>query len=267
MKVKSPLLSFSASGSLADLITFLNIRGSTYAKTKQGKIGGTSPAQLEQRAKFKAACVASHLLTDEEKLYYHNLDIRSASCSWFNNFMSTFLLEEEAPPESMINSIQHLTFVIADAAVEHVIEIDEVDLDLSVLVCTGFSSSLSTPPYTFPFTLFVDSTHVGAYRRFGAASTEVRISVYVVEFNSSAVKSVQFFSVNLLNDVIVFSTTISEVDVSKSIILHLGHYVFSDVAVCNIFVKHHFLNSTTVFSRRGSSTGRVISPFFVLEFK
>ncbi|GAH34699.1 unnamed protein product, partial [marine sediment metagenome] len=91
VKLRSPLFSFSASGSFADQITFLDIGGVPYAKTKQKKPVSRSKGQDTLRSLFKEASVLAKDLTDDEKLYYASLDPDSAACPWWNNFIGCYI--------------------------------------------------------------------------------------------------------------------------------------------------------------------------------
>ena len=221
-KLKSPLMSFSASGSLADTLTFLNIRGGSYVKSKQGPIGATSPAQLIQRAKFKAACVYSHLLTDEEKLYWHNVDKLSGACPWLINFMSAFLVDPGQFEEAMIKSIQHSSATIPINTTSGSVEISPVDVSNTVLIHLGnkwfhyYYNQYST------YIELTDSTTVVARVYSSNEDYPVEVEFIALEFNPAAVKSRQFCCGVLAAFDLSVIVEIDEVDLSKVILLPAG---------------------------------------------
>ena len=103
VKLKSPLSSSSASGSLADRITFITIGGKPYAKFIGKGPVGISVDQESLRQVFKDASLAAKELTAEEKVYYAGLKPNSAACPWWNNFIGEYI-KENWPVSADVNS-------------------------------------------------------------------------------------------------------------------------------------------------------------------
>ena len=65
-KVTSPLFGFEAKGRLGDNLTLCQVKGQTIVKAKPTHPDAETPAQLAQRAKFKACATRWHTLSAEE---------------------------------------------------------------------------------------------------------------------------------------------------------------------------------------------------------
>lgn len=265
-KLKSPLLSFSASGSLAGALTFLNIRGASYVKSKQGPIGGTSPAQILQRAKFKAASVHSHLLTDEQKLYWHNVNEFSGACPWLVNFMSAYLVDPGQFEVTMIKSIQHSTVTIPINNVVGTVEIDEVDVSKTVLIHLGNKWHHYWLDQFMTSIELVNSTTVDARVLTSNEDNDILIKFIALEFDSAAVKSRQFLAGIFPPLDASLIVEIDEVVPAKTILMPAGarcattRYQWFGEASCEL------IDSTHVECLRGAGDIGFMVYFTVLEF-
>jgi hypothetical protein len=72
-KVKGPLFSADAKGTLANIITFQGGFGGQRAQVKPGHRDAQSGAQLTQRAKFEEGRSFWHTLNEHEKEFYNFL--------------------------------------------------------------------------------------------------------------------------------------------------------------------------------------------------
>lgn len=218
VKLKSPLHSSSASGSLADRITFINIGGKPYAKIIQKKTVSKSSAQESLREVFKAATALAKELTDEQKSYYDSLDPDSAACPWWNNFVSEYI-KENWPVSADVNSFtRKRPPAVADLQAVHsfvrvvdgftIIEAGTYAKDIYT-VPEGFifrqqalsCQSNSGDPTTIAYLLRYDETDVVYYSEIYGAAWTLHISTTPVTYDQFEKVRIQFAGCEIDNHI------------------------------------------------------------------
>ena len=86
-KVKGPLLSLKAQGSLGKKITYRSHKKNTTVTRWSQPTGQASQAQLQNRVKMKQARAAWSELSDSEKLYYTHLGFIRDNIPGYNFFI------------------------------------------------------------------------------------------------------------------------------------------------------------------------------------
>lgn len=89
-RIKGPLFSLSAHGTIKKTITFRTGRQGARAQQYQHKHYDATDAQLEQRGAYKDACDAWHTLTTDEKQQFR-IDAQPLKISGFNLYIKTIL--------------------------------------------------------------------------------------------------------------------------------------------------------------------------------
>jgi|GEM_PF-3181754 len=92
VKVKSPLLSQTASGTIAGVLTFSNRKSGQQVRTQKKQKDVITVARTEQRAKYLEAVSAWHLLTPTEKSNWTRNAV-GQNMTGYNLFISIFLGE------------------------------------------------------------------------------------------------------------------------------------------------------------------------------
>ena len=90
-KIKGPLMSVSASGSIAKRVTFSQRKTGQQARWQNPPKDVANDAQLAVRLKYIEACTAWGLLSDEEKQVYRNT-AQGKPLTGFNQFVKEYIL-------------------------------------------------------------------------------------------------------------------------------------------------------------------------------
>lgn len=101
-RLKAPLLSLEAHGTIGDTITFRRRGGITIAERKPIPTDPETTAQLTQRGAFKDAVAAWHALTEEEQAEYRALG-KKVGLTGYQYFVQEYLTAPPAPPPEPID--------------------------------------------------------------------------------------------------------------------------------------------------------------------
>jgi len=268
-KLKSPLLSFSAHGTLGDVLVFFDRHGKSYVRSKPQDPVSLSVAQSLLRSCFESAALSAHSLTQGQKDFYSDLAPNSAFCPWWNNFIGQYIKDNyEAPgvATTFIKSVQICVGTIPDGDYYVDVAISSIDHLKTVPFLLGIGCANDDPRNFNCYATFLDSTHLRLVRSNTSKSGNLTVSVMVWELEPDFLVSIESVGVAYAAGETSVNKTISEVDLSKAIIFPRGNLVNEDVAA-NIYNWYaDFLDSTTVRIRRttSGSSGNVI--LYVAEF-
>lgn len=135
-KVKAPLYSFFASGTLNDILTFYTRQGNSFVRQKQNDPISKTALQEDLRTLFKDASVLAKGLSDNQKSYYASLNPNSAACPWWNNYIGVYIKEHWIGVGVSVKSLQWGTIDPGNQSTKRQ-DITPVDKDKSVLVFLG----------------------------------------------------------------------------------------------------------------------------------
>ena len=166
-----------------------------------------------------------------------------------------------------VDSIQQVNFALLDTATVDIVEIEEVDLDRSIILITGHCWQGSFTRRIFTHISFDDSTHVRAERNQGVTDHHSWVDVFVIQLASSTIKSMQYFSHLFEIDEKQYFLTIDEVDLNKSIVVCQGCYTSGTGDIAEGSFSFPFINSTHIFWYRKTWLIPVTSYLLVVEFK
>ena len=268
-KLKSPLLSFSAHGTLGDVLVFFDRHGKSYVRSKPQDPVSLSVAQSLLRSCFESAAISAHSLTEGQKDYYANLAPNSAFCPWWNNFIGQYIKDNyEAPgvATTFIKSVQVVVGTIPTGDYWIDIEISSIDHLKTVPFILGVGCANDDPRNFGCYITFLDATHMRIVRSNTTKLGALTVSVMVWELEPDFLVSIQSVSIAYVAGDTSVNKTVTEVDLSKSILFPRGRLINEDVAA-NIYNWYaDMLNSTTARIRRttSGSTGNEI--FYLCEF-
>lgn len=89
MKLKQPLLSSTAHGTIKPRLTFSQRKSGAQVRIQKAQKDRITPARTIQRNKFQQACAGWNGLTDEEKIAY-NVRAKYEPYTGFNLFVHEF---------------------------------------------------------------------------------------------------------------------------------------------------------------------------------
>jgi hypothetical protein len=95
-KIKGPLMSLTASGSIAQTLTMLRQSGRNIAKRKSAPTGAPTTAQLERRAQYRARATGWSALSPTEQDGWRDIGA-PRRITGFNAWMSAGLAAGAAP--------------------------------------------------------------------------------------------------------------------------------------------------------------------------
>jgi len=256
-------MSFSAHGSLGDLLVFFDRHGKSYVRSKPQDPVSLSLAQGVLRDCFISAAVSAHSLTQGQKDYYADLAPDSSFCPWWNNFIGRYIKDNyEAPgvATTFLKSLNVVTGTIPDGDYW-------VDVEVPVIVtanCAPFllgCAPVNTDPRNFVHYIgFADVTHVRFVRANATKVGDLIVSAMVIEFEPDFIVSSQNVSLAFESGDTLKSSTIDAVDLDKTIIFPRGALCNEDVTPNKYIWYADFLNNTTVRIRRSASgsSGNII---------
>lgn len=268
-KLKSPLLSFSAHGTLGDVLVFFDRHGKSYVRKKPQDPVSLSLGQGVLRDCFVSAAISAHSLTQGQKDSYAALAPNSAFCPWWNNFIGQYIKDNyEAPSvvSTFIKSVQIVVGTIPDGSRNVDVLIDAVDIDFTVPFSLGFAPPNADPRNGYCFSILYDSTHIRFDRNSAPMTNDLKCSCCVIEFEPDFVVSYQVFNLTFESADTVVTETIDEVDISKSFIFPCGWRVASDVDINQINSYCEFQDSTTVKATRSTGGSWLYQRVAVMEF-
>jgi hypothetical protein len=167
-KVKGPLMSLEARGSLANKITFRNSTGRNIVSLKSQPTGSPSSAQTTQRALYADGVVYWNALPEPDKQAWADIG-RSNGISGYSAFMSDWLLGGGPPP------LAPTTWNPADKSAYNTLS----NGDLTTAVLTGFQpggvrsvGGITTGKYYFEY-LIEAVSNGGTLVGFGTAGFDL----------------------------------------------------------------------------------------------
>jgi len=268
-KLKSPLLSFSAHGTLGDVLVFFDRHGKSYVRSKPQDPVSLSIAQSLLRSCFESAAISAHSLTQGQKDFYSDLAPNSAFCPWWNNFIGQYIKDNYEAPSvatTFIKSTQIVVGTILNGENIADIEISSIDHLKTVPFLLGVGPSNTDSRNFNCYATFLDATHIRLVRSNTSKTGELIVSVMVLEFDPDFIVSVQSVGIAYTSGETSVNKTIDQVDLSKTIMFPRGNLVNDNVDVRIYSWYADFVNNTTARIRRttSGSAGNVI--LYVVEF-
>jgi len=268
-KLKSPLLSFSAHGTLGDVLVFFNRHGKSYVRSKPQDPISLSVAQSVLRDCFASAAVSAHSLTEGQKDFYADLAPDSAFCPWYNNFIGRYIQDNYEGPDvakTFLKSLNVVTGTIPDGEAY-------VDVEVPTIVtvdCAPFllgCAPVNTDPRNFVHYIgFLDSTHVRFVRSTTSKLGDLIISAMVIQFDPDFIVSTQNCSISFASGDTTKTFSIDAVDLDKAIIFPRGALCNDNVTPNKYNWYADFLNNTTVRIRRSAAGSSGFIILLVNEF-
>jgi hypothetical protein len=255
-KLKSPLLSFSAHGTLGDVLVFFDRHGKSYARSKPKDPVSLSLAQSLLRDCFASAAISAHSLTQGQKDSYAAVDPNSAFCPWWNNFIGQYIEDNYEGPDVAKSFIKTIKIVIGtipngDQIYDQVCAAHDPDYTAPILL--GFKSPNEDPRNCFCITMIPDSTHVRFNRSGDPKIGDLTASVLVLEFEPDFVVSIQNKNIAFESGETVATEGINAVDINKTILFPCGKRSSNDVGYDKFNSYVDFLNNTTLRATRLTS--------------
>ncbi len=179
-----------------------------------------------------------------------------------------------SPALDMISSIQQIDFTLPGDDFDGTGTIPiEVDTTRSVIFCgygmfgsTTTTNSSPDPDDNMARYQFNSGTEVEAQRDAGNGGPQLKIHLTIVEFNADVIGKIQTGSITVTGG--SATATISEVDLSRSVIVYNGNECSSttDETFGRGWGKFRFNSSTEIRLNRGVTTDQTIGNFTVIEF-
>lgn len=268
-KLKSPLLSFSAHGTLGDVLVFFDRHGQSYARSKPKDPVSLSVSQGILRDCFISAAISAHSLTQGQKDFYSDLAPNSAFCPWWNNFIGQYIKDnyEVAPvAETFLKSVQIASGIILDGESLVDITVNEFAPDKSVPFMLGADASLDDPRNHEIYCSFIGATTCRVSRHTAPKVDPLNVSVLILEFEPDFVVSHQNKQINFASGDVLATVSMDAVDLSKTILFPRGNVCTADVAPTIYKAYSDFLDNTTIRARRFASGVAVYYMYTVMEF-
>lgn len=268
-KLKSPLLSFSAHGTLGDVLVFFDRHGKNYVRSKPQDPVSLSLAQGVLRDCFVSAAISAHSLTQGQKDAYAAVAPNSAFCPWWNNFIGQYIKDNYEAPDlatTFLKSVQIATGVILDGESYIDITIDEITTNKAVPFMLGAEASLDDPRNHEIYCSFIASTTCRVSRHTSPKVGALNVSVFILEFEPAFVVSHQNRQVNFGAGDVLATIEIDAVDLSKTVLFPRGNICTADVAPTIYKAYSDFLNNTTIRARRNTSGNAVYYMYTVVQF-
>lgn len=162
--------------------------------------------------------------------------------------------------------IQRGSFIIPGMSGSADHTISEVDLSRAAIVWCGISGDGGTSDYDLCEVYFLNSTTVQARRTAVPATAICSIEFCIIEFPAAVIKSIQTGHINLSAAESTKTYTISEVDLTRSIVIFNGLRINTGTSTKYYLTRLYFDDSTTVRATRFSFTGILYIAFTVIEF-
>lgn len=169
---------------------------------------------------------------------------------------------------SIIKSVQYLTITIGPSSNSNTGTISSVDTSRTAILFCGMNGDDSATNYDqdqAEITLTNSTTVTISRNQAGAATLNVRVGV--IEFQPSAVSSVQRGQISLVAGVTTNTATITSVDTNRSACFFGG--IKTDNANGNLATNCATVvltNGTTVTATRNTGTGGMFANYTVVEF-
>jgi len=268
-KLKSPLLSFSAHGTLGDVLVFFDRHGTSYARSKPKDPVSLSVDQGVLRDCFAAAALSAHSLTQGQKDSYAALAPNSAFCPWWNNFIGQYIKDNyEAPSvvSTFIKSAQVATGTILNGQGNVDVVINSVVPDNCAPFLLGFGAANDDPRNFGHYVSFLDATHVRFVRHWSPMVGDLICSAMVLEFEPDFIVSSQSKTLDPASGDTTKTAPIDAVDLSKTILFPKGFTAHADVTpqIYNWYAD--FQDNTTLRIRRTTSGAAGYVVLLVVEF-
>jgi len=268
-KLKSPLLSFSAHGTLGDVLVFFDRHGKSYARSKPKDPVSLSLAQGLLRDCFVSAAVSAHSLTEGQKAYYADLSPNSAFCPWWNNFIGKYIEDNYEGPDvatTFIKSVEIVVGTIPNGESYVDVSCNAIVIAESCTFVLGIGAANDDPRNFRAYNTFLDTTHLRLVRDSQPKVGDLIISCMIVHFEPDFIVSHQYTSVAFGAGDTLATAAIDAVDLSKSIVIPAGFLCDQDVAanIWNIYLD--LQNNTTLRGRRVTSGGEVNAIARVIQF-
>jgi len=255
-KLKSPLLSFSAHGTLGDVLVFFNRHGKSYVRKKPQDPVSLSIGQGLLRDCFHSAAISAHSLTQGQKDYYASLAPDSAFCPWWNNFIGQYIKDNYEGPAvatTFIKTVQIAVGTIPNGDQIADISISAINKDYSAPIILGWGAANDDSRNAHCITMIPDNTHVRLNRAGAPKVGDLIVSVLILEFEPDFVVSIQNWNIAFLSGDILATQAITAVDLNKTILFPCGKRSYSDVGFTQFNSYVDFLNNTTLRARRTTS--------------
>jgi hypothetical protein len=268
-KLKSPLLSFSAHGTLGDVLVFFDRHGKNYVRSKPQDPVSLSIAQGLLRDCFVSAAISAHSLTQGQKDSYAAAAPNSAFCPWWNNFIGQYIEDNYEGPDvatTFLKSVQIATGIIADGDSYIDITVNEFTPDKSVPFMLGAEASLDDPRNHEIYCSFIGTTTVRVSRHTSPKVGALNVSVFVLEFEPAFIVGHQNRQVNFGAGDVLATIAIDERNLAKTVLFPRGNVCTADVAPTVYKAYSDFLNNTTIRARRNTSGVAVYYMYTVVEF-
>ena len=268
-KLKSPLLSFSAHGTLGDVLVFFDRHGKSYARSKPKDPVSLSLAQGVLRDCFASAAVSALSLTQGQKDSYAALAPNSAFCPWWNNFIGEYIKDNyEAPSvvSTFIKSAQIAVGTILNGQGSVDVVVNSVVPDNCAPFMLGVAPVNDDPRNFGCYVSFLDSTHVRFVRHWSPMTGDLIVSAMVLEFEPDFIVSAQSKTLAPEAGDTTKTISIDAVDLSKTVLFPKGFTAHADVTpqIYNWYTD--FQDNTTVRIRRSTSGAAGYVIVLVVEF-
>lgn len=248
-KVKAPLYSFFASGTLNDILTFYTRQGNSFVRQKQNDPISKTALQEDLRTLFKDASVLAKGLSDNQKSYYASLNPNSAACPWWNNYIGEYIKEHWIGVGLSVKSLQCGTIDLLNHT-DHYHDITGVDVDKSILVYTGNFSTAANLRSSFCYMYLYSNTQIRCRR--GGNSPGLVVGYMVMELKG-LLRDVEHVYIGCY-EVAENYADIPSFNINKSILLYCG--VDSNLNEYKTLCGRFWIESSTrIRLKFGSSSG------------
>jgi len=163
-------------------------------------------------------------------------------------------------------SIQRFSISIAPGAQSTDYTIPTIDLSRTALFFCGCSSHSAYANCDLTNCYFLNPSTIRCLRATVNATFGVECEVFYIEFPPELINSIQACLVSVNPATTTNTVTISEVDLSKSIIIHNGTVITGNATTDKFLTRLSFDNSTTVRVNRGVGDSLIYTRFTVIEF-
>lgn len=266
VKLKSPLNSPAASGTLNNKVTYFNTRGKSYAKVKQRLPISRSTAQASIRDQFKQAIKYALELNETQKQEYAALDFYSASCPWYNNFISSFMKFPFEHGKSITRSIQFYTVTIPATFTSSYKDIAPVDASKSVVILLGNTAVSNSPAQCLGYVDFYNDSRLVAYINTANPVGDIDFTCIVLEFNHNYVKKNLGTIDALYAGMTIKTVEIDEVDLDKTFLFNRGCMFTVTALPLHFFYTIEMLDSTHYRIIRCGNSGALYVRTSIVEF-
>ena len=266
VKLRSPLNSPAASGTIDDKVTYFNTRGKSYAKFKQRLPISRTTAQADIRDKFKEAIKYALELSEEEKKIYAALYPYSASCPWYNNFIGAYIKEPFEHGKSIVKSIQFVEISIPANSTYGFKSIDELSRVKSALINLGNNAVVNSPAQGLTCAEFYSDNIVAAYVYQSNPTDTILVNCLLIEFNHNYVKSRQHVAISLSPGALYNTWEIEPVDLASTVLFPGGCLYTHLSNIPNWFYGTWLVDATHLRADRNIGTGTLDVWTTVVDF-